>query len=93
VTFAGSGFIPMGVALFGVSTAPMHLEFSPGVVILMGSPTLFSFPVDGTGNLNLPLTLPADPILVGIDFYAQAVGTDLAANLIASNGIHLEVCP
>ncbi len=93
LTFTGTGFQPSGTGIMAVSATPAHFTLTSSVVALVAAPTTFPVGADGAGVVTVPLVLPADPVIAGLNFYVQVAGADAGSNLIASNGINLKVCP
>jgi len=94
VIFTASGFLPGSPAAFLFDFAPAYLPVGGmNIVGLMGALGSLTFPTDGSGSLILPIAIPGDPFLVGVDLYFQAVGSDPLGVLAGSNAVHLSICP
>lgn len=71
--------LPFDMGIFG----------APGCSILVDLLAVFSATTDARGSARQPLTVPNQPALLGVQFYAQWFAQDLAANalgLVTSDG-------
>ncbi|MAG57622.1 MAG: hypothetical protein CMJ83_15120 [Planctomycetes bacterium] len=81
-------FVSLGANNAPVPGSPLSLLLAPGSLSL-----LLAAPTDGTGALDLPITLPNDPAIAGAVFYLQAVTLPAGAPAVATNGIEVTICP
>jgi hypothetical protein len=94
VTFAGGPPSNWFFAL--LSARGTNLAVAGDLALLAEVPplVLFGVPSDASGLGNLPLPIPADPLLVGAALYGQALAFEGAAFTIrASNGMELVLLP
>jgi cytochrome c peroxidase len=77
---------PAGSTLFGV---PLSVEYPSAIQ----KPVLLSPGGPGQGVTTFRMSLPTDPLLIGLDFYAQGFLRDpgAAAGISATRGAHFEL--
>lgn len=93
VTFQASGLAPSGVGFFAFDFVPAHVPLSTTLVALMGGSNVIPLPTTAAGTLTVPLFVPNDSGLIGLDVYFQVAGATPAAVFTASNAVHFSVCP
>lgn len=88
---------PLGeVALVYTSALPALIDLTPGCTLHLAAPVLRgAATTDGAGSASLPVILPADPSLVGLELSAQALvgdpGGPLLGILALTNALELVV--
>jgi len=88
--------VPGAVALTFVSADSASLPLFGGVALVNPFSLLLNLTALASGGTaSSALTIPLDPAFVGISFYAQTAGDDLAQplGLALSNGLRVTICP
>jgi len=77
-----------------ISLQSAYLPFQDDIAVLVNIPfTMMLFlPTDGTGAVDLPLIIPADPLLEGLYLYWQSLAQS-AGIYHASNGLEMIIGP
>lgn len=80
---------------WGLDTAAGQLPLGGGCTALLASPVFIAASTDPAGNALLPLPIPADPALQGVELYVQAIALDprgqLAGVAAASAGVRIRI--
>lgn len=93
VSFSATGLQASSQAYFALDFFPAHVPVSTTLVALMTGSIVVPMPASGAGSLNVPLYLPNDSGLIGLDVYFQTAGLNTSGVFTASNAIHLSICP
>ncbi|MCA8968917.1 MAG: hypothetical protein KDC95_04010 [Planctomycetes bacterium] len=91
-----SKLMPNGIAIQVVSAKPAAISLPPCTLLVDLSGAISEGKVaDASGVVSIPLPVPLDPKLLGIQFYSQAISIDNAGALLQkfalSNGLRVLV--
>ncbi len=83
------------VALLLFGSSPAYVPFTKTQVLLAGLPlySLLVLQIDAQGKATLPLPIPNDANLLGLEITMQSIGVTPQADYLASNALLMRVCP
>ncbi|MFM1873422.1 MAG: hypothetical protein RL398_2844 [Planctomycetota bacterium] len=84
--------LPNGIGVLAVGYAQQTLPLPAGQLLVAPIGTFFHF-LDGTGAFRLQVFLPIDPVMTGLNLFAQSFYSDPAgpAGYSATAGLHIQV--